>query len=103
MVPRVLVIEPYADFRHEIVAVLTRELYRCDSVSSAGDAMLKIREHNYAYILLDVDMAGMNDVLASHPAGEVILISDDDRQPDEIYAVLRKPFARDELLARLPR
>jgi len=103
MATQVLVVEPYADFRREIVAMLTQERYRCDAVSSAHDAMLKIREHDYAYILLDVDSNDVSDFLDSHPAGEVILISENDREPGASYPVLRKPFARDELLARLPR
>ena len=103
MATQVLVVEPYADFRRAIVAMLTRERYRCDAVSSAHDAMLKIREHDYAYILLDIDSNDVNDLLDSHPVGKVILISENEREPDEPYAVLRKPFARDELLARLPR
>lgn len=101
MVLSVLVVEPYADFRSEIVALLTREHYRCDGAASAHDAMLKIRDHDYAYILLDIDQAGAPDLLASHPIGEVILISENTREGDGRYAVLRKPFARDELLASL--
>lgn len=99
----VLVVEPYADFCREIVAMLTREHFQCDSVASAHDAMLKIRAHSYAYILLDTELTGINDVLATRPAGEVILISENARESDDRYAVLRKPFAKDELLAHLPR
>ncbi|HEX8252984.1 MAG TPA: hypothetical protein VF846_07555 [Thermoanaerobaculia bacterium] len=106
MGPHILVVESYADLRAGIVAALEHYEYSCDAVASAEAAMLKLREHAYAYVVLDVDAASPQDtreVVSALGEANVILISDGDpREPhSEHVAMLRKPFSRDELLAQL--
>jgi DNA-binding response OmpR family regulator len=105
MSPNVLVVEPYADLRAGIVAALQKLALSCDAVATAGDAVLKLHDHDYTYVVLDIDETGgtsMDDLVSSLNAHEnLILITDSD--PRDVRsgdaAVLRKPFAREELIA----
>lgn len=100
MIPRVLVLEPYADLRAEIAATLQREHYVCDAVATAADAALELRRHAYAYVVVDVDTAGSRSLVASiDPASHVILLTNGENQQAG-YAELRKPFGRAELMAQ---
>lgn len=109
MVPNVLVVEPYADLRAGIVAVLERLDLDCNSVSTASDAMLKLTNRNYAHVVVDIDDCtgeGLSDLVRTlDPRAHVVLISDAD--PREVRShdrvVLRKPFAREELVAQFAR
>ncbi|HYO78060.1 MAG TPA: hypothetical protein VE010_16495 [Thermoanaerobaculia bacterium] len=106
MSPQILVIESYADLRAGIVAALEHYAYSCDAVASAEAAVLKLREHDYAYVVLDVDAASpqaTREFVSALGEANVILISDSDpREPhSEHVAMLRKPFSRDELMAQL--
>ena len=97
MVPRVLVLEPYADLRAEITATLQREHYACDAVATAADAVVQLDQRTYAYVVIDLDTIDSESVMAGlNPSSQVILVSGE----DEDRAVLRKPFGRLELLAR---
>ena len=101
MSPNVLVVEPYADLRSGIVATLERRHFECDSVGTADAAALKLREHDYAYVVVDVDPSTEAFVSSLDPDAHVILLSDDARQArTNDFAVLQKPFSRDELLAQ---
>ncbi|HYH06828.1 MAG TPA: hypothetical protein VEK11_07150 [Thermoanaerobaculia bacterium] len=104
MVSHVLVVEPYADLRAGIVSVLQRIEYSCDAVGTVRDAVLRLHDHDYDYVVLDIDdpSAPMRDLVTSLDAhANLILITD--RDPRELragdHAVLRKPFAREELVA----
>jgi DNA-binding response OmpR family regulator len=104
MVPTVLVVESYPDLRAGIVDVLQRSHFDCDAVDTPNAATLKLRENDYAYVLIDVDSAeATDDFLSSFdPDANVILISDADprdARPNR-FAMLRKPFSRDELMAK---
>ncbi len=103
MVSQVLVVESYADLRAGIVAALQRGPYECDAVATPAAAMLKLREHDYAYVVVDVDSPESSDafVASLDPNANVILISDVDDGPDGPFTMLRKPFSRDELMARM--
>lgn len=105
MVPSVLVVEPYADLRAGIVSTLQRGNYLCDAVATPGDAALMLRDHDYAYVVVDVDVPDATSELVSSlcAASNVILITDEDRNAVEGEHVLRKPFGRDELLAHFAR
>jgi DNA-binding response OmpR family regulator len=102
MFPNVLVVEPYADLRASIVTVLQRRHFQCDSVATADAALLKLREQHYAYLVVDVDPTTDAFVASLDPDAKVILLSDDDpREPRaNEFAMLQKPFSREELLAQ---
>jgi DNA-binding response OmpR family regulator len=95
--PMVLLVESDADLRSAISSALTRADYNCDAVATPDAAILKLREHDYAYILADIDPAEepLHAALGVQ-TGEVIFITEED-EPD----ALRKPFDRQQLLARL--
>lgn len=105
MRPSVLVVENHRDLCTEIVAALQREHYPCESARTGAAAMLKLREHNYEYILIDDDEAtGAGPLLARLTAEadaqtKVIVMTDIDPQGDLPY--LRKPFDNNALMARL--
>lgn len=107
MVPTVLVVESYPDLRAGIVDVLHRLHLNCDAVATPNAATLKLREHDYAYVVVDVDSPDATDDFVSSlaPGANVILISDADPRDEQAtgYATLRKPFSRDELMAQFGR
>lgn len=104
MRPSVLVVENYHDLRTEIVAALQREHFLCESVRDGRTAMLKLREHDYAHILIDDDEATDAGPLLARLKAEpatrekIIVMSD---FPDAELPYLRKPFDHKALLARL--
>jgi DNA-binding response OmpR family regulator len=102
LLPSVLVVEPYADLRSGIVSTLQRRNYICDAVATPEAAALMLRDHEYAYVLVDVDAPEATDELVSSlgAAANVILITDEDARDDSEHHMLRKPFSRDELLAQ---
>lgn len=107
LVPSVLVVEPYTDLRAGIVSALQRRNYVCDAVATPHDAALMLREHDYAYVVVDVDVPDATGELVSSLSEEsnIILITDDEDRDEELreHHVLRKPFSRDELLAQFVR
>ncbi|HYK03936.1 MAG TPA: hypothetical protein VE974_19435 [Thermoanaerobaculia bacterium] len=107
MVPTVLVVESYPDLRAGIVDALQRNHFDCDAVATPNAATLKLREHDYAYVVIDVDSPeGTDEFVSSFDAGaNVILISDADPRDarTNTFAMLRKPFSRDELMAQFRR
>lgn len=99
----VLIVEPYADFRAEIAETLSRLHYRCDSVASVSDALLRIRDRSYVSLVIDLEQAGRaEELLASFAVQKIVLITEDE-VPDERYRTLRKPFDSKALLAILSR
>jgi len=108
MVPTVLVVEPYADLRAGIVSTLKRLSLDCDAVATPDDARLKLRDHDYAWVVVDVDSPDPTTELVSSidKRSRVILITDADpreRRAHPRHPMLRKPFGRDELLAQFPK
>jgi DNA-binding response OmpR family regulator len=96
MVPRVLVLEPYSDLSALIAATLQREHYVCDVVSTAADAALELRRHDYAYVVVDLETVDSTALMAGiDPSAQVILLTNEAHEQG-----LRKPFGRAELLAR---
>jgi DNA-binding NtrC family response regulator len=95
MVPRVLLLEPYADLRSLIAATLQREHYVCDAVATADDATLELGRHTYQYVVVDADTTGSGALVAGlDPEAHVILLT-----TDSAAEGLRKPFSRAELMA----
>ena len=111
MRPSILVVENHPDLRAEILATLQREHYECEGVGTGDAALLKIREHNYQYILVDVDApTAAENVFDSLTAqtetrDKIVLLTNNeaDDMPEAAAkcAQLRKPFDTKQLLARL--
>ena len=98
MMPSVLLVESDADLRSAITFTLSRAEYRCDAVGSSGAALLKLRDHHYTYILVDVDSVQpleLDDALSAQESKVVFITGDDDPN------TLHKPFDKEELLAHL--
>lgn len=101
MFPRVLIIEPHADLRAELAAMLTREHYTCDAVPSAEHAVLALTRHAYKYVLMEEESLGSALVSSLDPRSRVILITESASHPIVgADSTLQKPFGRDELIAR---
>jgi DNA-binding response OmpR family regulator len=113
MRPSILVVENHPDLRAEILAILARENYECEGVSDGASALLKIRDHNYSYILLDIDPATAGNTLydscvADGTLAKLVLLTDFDETSEmppsaRACAVLRKPFDTRQLLERVSR
>ena len=104
MYPRVLIVEPHADLRAEIAAVLRREHYVCDTFASAADAAPELKRRKYAHLLVDGDTYDWNaDVmLLARREGLIVMTQDElvERRAMPRHT-LRKPFGRDELIKEL--
>jgi len=101
-----LVVESHHDLRSAIVAALTREHIECDAVLNGEAARLRLREHEYQYVLVDDDEATaattlLKDLAAQPDAPQIVVLTEFDRQDDTPF--LRKPFDSKELLARVKR
>lgn len=100
----VLVVEPHADLRTGIVGALQQRNYVCDAVGTPEDAALMLRDHDYAYVVVDLDVSRpSSDLVSSVPEQSSVILITDDIASDDEYDVLRKPFSRDELLAHFVR
>ena len=95
----VLVVEPHADLRDGIVGALQRRNYLCDAVATPEAAALMLRDHDYAYVVVDLAASPASDLVSSVPAQSNVILLTEDVAIDSDYDVLRKPFSRDELLA----
>ncbi len=109
MVTQVLLVESDADLRSAIASTLEGADCRCDAVATGADALLKLRQSDYTYILVDFDsplpLAALRQKLSADPAlmERLIVISETAEAPEGMdgQPLLRKPFERSELLARV--
>ena len=108
MPPTVLVIEDYDDLRLTIADALQRSHYRCDAVRSSEDAIVKLRDHEYAAILISPRLPVADDpvvhYLAEHRPGElgkVIVMSDPATPTGSCRGLLEKPFTSEQLIAMI--
>jgi DNA-binding response OmpR family regulator len=105
MTRAVLVVENHHDLRSAMVAALTQENFECDAVLTGEAALLRLKDHNYAYILVDDDAetaaAALLERVAKHPESspKLIVLTEVDHQDDARFLV--KPFDSKELLARV--
>jgi DNA-binding NtrC family response regulator len=110
----VLVIEDYADLRLMIAATLGRRHVACDQVTSAEDAIAKLRERHYGAILLSPRASATDDPVMHFlheqqpdELRKVILMKEPEHvnegQDNEECAVLFKPFNRAELFEQIDR
>lgn len=95
----VLIVEPHADLRNGIVGALQRRNYTCDAVATPEAAALMLRDHDYAYVVVDLASSPASDLVSSVPTESNVILLTEDVTIDGDYDVLRKPFSRDELLA----
>jgi DNA-binding response OmpR family regulator len=101
----VLVVENHHDLRSAMVAALKRQNFECDAVLSGEAALLRLQDHDYAYILVDEDeataAASLLERVAEHPESspKLIVLTEVDHQDDLRF--LLKPFDSKELLARI--
>lgn len=101
----VLVVEDYADLRSAIATALARRNCSCEEASNAGDAIGRLKEHSFSYILLSPSYPLSDDpvmaFLAQNQPDElhkVVLMADE--TADE-YPTLVKPFGEVQLMAKL--
>ncbi|HEU4889712.1 MAG TPA: hypothetical protein VFV49_17635 [Thermoanaerobaculia bacterium] len=100
----VLIVEPYADLRDGIVGALQRRNYVCDAVATPEAAALMLRDHDYAYVVVDLDIPEpASDFVCSLSTEANVILLTADVASDNVFHVLRKPFSRDELLAHFVR
>ena len=105
----VLVLEPDLDLRSVIVSALHRAHVSCDTAATPAGALLKIREGDYSYVVIDVDseadMKPLVDACKRDPAllAKVVVISGGGETPAVMdkQPVLLKPFDTKQLLAPL--
>ena len=101
----VLVVENHHDLRSAIVSALERENFDCDAVLSGDAALLRLKDHDYAYVFVDEDEATAAQVLLQRLADQpgklpkLIVLTEYDHQDDERF--LKKPFDSKQLLARV--
>ena len=105
MKPTVLVIEDYEDLRLAIADALERNDYDCDAVESSEDAIVKLRDHDYAAILISPRLPIADDpvvhYLAEHRPGDVakiIVMSDPATPTGACRGLLEKPFTNQQLI-----
>lgn len=100
----VLIVEPHEDLRAGIVSALQRRDYTCDAVATPEDAALMLRDRDYAYVVVDLDMPEpTSDLVSSLSTDANVILLTADVASDNEFHVLRKPFSRDELLAHFVR
>jgi DNA-binding NtrC family response regulator len=105
----VLILEADLDLRSVIVDALHRAHLACDSTATAAAALLKIREGNYSYIVVDVDseddLRPLVDACHRDPKllAKVVVISDGGDTPVVMAEQPRlvKPFDAKQLLTPL--
>src|SRR5688500_6496300 len=98
MSPLVLLVEDYADLRTAIAETLERNHYSCDSVSNSEDAVVMLRDHDYAAILIAPRLPISEDpvvhYLAEHRPEDmkkVIVMSDPATPTGSCGGLLEKP------------
>lgn len=108
MQPTVLVIEDYEDLRLAIADALHRSHYGCDAVKSPEDAIVMLRDHEYAAILISPKLPISDDpvvhYLAKHRPGDmgkVIVMSDPATPTGNCRGLLEKPFTSEQLIAMI--
>ena len=104
----ILVVESHPDLRAEIIATLARKNIKCDGVRNGADALLKVRDHEYHYIVLDVDAVTGGSLLYDDCAdkgtlAKLVLLTDAEETAEmppaaQACSILRKPFDSDQLV-----
>ncbi len=104
--PRVLVADDDQAIRQLVCTIVKREGLEIDCVADGAEAIDKLRQHEYAVVLVDlmmprVDGFGVIDFMKSHPAAAkpVVLVitayadqTFKEVDPNIVTGVIRKPF-----------
>ena len=111
---RLLVVEDYAPLRRALVKALREEGYSVDEAESGGEALALASGDEHDVVLLDLMLPGVDglEVLRRLRAGEgraqVLILTARDTVDDRVRGLdlgaddyLAKPFAMEELLARV--
>ena len=110
---RVLVVDDEPEMRTLVGSVLSRRGLNVDYAEEGGAAINLIRENEYAVVLLDLLMPGINgfavleslnrEATSSQPVVLVITGADrsvvDTLDPHRIHGIVKKPFDPEELAA----
>lgn len=111
---RILLLDDDPSIQRLVAALLRRDGYKVDVVSTGSQALEKIGQHDYAGLVLDImtpTEGGMTVIralrdtapaklkkiilLTASPAGILKPVEKD------VYAIVRKPFNSDELLGAI--
>lgn len=111
---RILIVEDELDLQNVLVKRLTSEHYSVDACDNGVDAIDYIAMTSYDIIVLDIMLPGksglevLQDIRSQQNKTPVLLLTAKDRIEDRVKGLdlgaddyLVKPFAFDELLARL--
>lgn len=107
---QVLIVDDDAETRQMLRSALVRHGMVVDDVEGGEEALELIRERNYAVVLLDLLMPGLDgfavlDALTAPgmPSPVILVVTGADRSeidrldPNRIHGVVRKPFDPDDL------
>ena len=111
---RILIVEDEIDLQNILVKRLSLENYSVDACDNGNDALHYIRMTSYDLVILDIMLPGANGlqvlqtIRAEHNSTPVLLLTAKDAIEDRVAGLdlgaddyLVKPFAFDELLARM--
>lgn len=110
---KILIIDDDSQIRRVLRLLLAREQYESADVSSGEEALRTLHEFQPDLVLLDLNMPGMGGLetcraLRAMSDAPIILLTVRDDETDKIRALdaggddyVTKPFAKDELLARI--
>ena len=114
MATRILIVDDDKQIRDFVSCALEMKGFSCQTASSAADALILIERESFDIILSDVVMPGMSGlelishVRKSYPKILTVIMTGYDDKFDHQGAIqagahdfIKKPFTRDELLARL--
>jgi len=106
---RVLVVDDEPGIRELLVRTLRRHELIVDEANDGAEALVRMREHQYAVIILDLlmpvlDGVGVVEALAGLPSPPVVLVITgasrreiDQLNPRLVHGIVRKPFDAEEL------
>jgi two-component system KDP operon response regulator KdpE len=110
---KIMIVDDDSQIRRVLRMLLAREQYECADVSSGEEALRKLHEFQPDLILLDLNMPGMGGIetcraIRAMTDAAIIVLTVRTDESDKIQALdaggddfVSKPFAKDELLARI--
>jgi two-component system OmpR family response regulator len=111
---RILVIEDYAPLRAAVVQALREDGHSVDEVADGADGLAHALTLDYDALILDVQLPGLDgfevlrQVRRRERPSQVLLLTARDKVEDRVHGLdlgaddyLPKPFAMEELLARV--